>query len=50
VVEVDGRAVGNGEMGPVTRSLQAVYSAAVHNRIPAYSSWCTPVYGQSVEN
>ncbi|HEX6508720.1 MAG TPA: branched-chain amino acid transaminase [Chloroflexota bacterium] len=48
VVEVDGRVIGTGEMGPVTANLQALYGAAARSRIPAYSSWCTPVYRSPV--
>jgi branched-chain amino acid aminotransferase len=44
VARVDGRPIGSGVPGPVTTRLQALYAAAVHNRLPAYSSWCTPVY------
>jgi branched-chain amino acid aminotransferase len=44
VVEVDKRAVGTGLPGPVTTRLQAIYAAAVRDRLPAYSDWCTPVY------
>ena len=45
VARVDGRPIGSGVPGPVTTRLQALYAAAVHNRLPEYSSWCTPVYG-----
>jgi branched-chain amino acid aminotransferase len=45
VTSVDRRPVGNGRPGPVTTRLAALYAAAVRNKIPAYSSWCTPVYG-----
>lgn len=44
VVEVDGRPIASGVPGPVTTRLQSIYAAAVHNRLPAYSSWCAPVY------
>jgi branched-chain amino acid aminotransferase len=44
VVEVDGRPIASGTPGPVTTRLQGIYAAAVHNRMPAYSSWCAPVY------
>jgi branched-chain amino acid aminotransferase len=45
VVEVDGRPIASGTPGPVTTRLQSIYAAAVHNRLPAYSSWCARVYG-----
>jgi len=44
VVEVDGRAVGEGIPGPVTGRLSALYATAVRNQMPAYAQWCTPVY------
>lgn len=47
VVSVDRRQIGSGLPGPVTTRLQAVYAAAVRNRMLAYSSWCTPVYGEN---
>jgi branched-chain amino acid aminotransferase len=46
VTSVDRRPVGSGQPGPVTTRLAALYAAAVRNKIPAYSSWCSPVYGQ----
>ncbi len=45
VVSVDGRPIGAGTPGPATTRLQSVYAAAVRNRLLAYASWCTPVYG-----
>jgi branched-chain amino acid aminotransferase len=45
VVGVDRRPVGSGFPGPVTTRLQAIYAAAVRNRLLAYADWCTPVYG-----
>jgi branched-chain amino acid aminotransferase len=44
VVSIDGVAIGDGLPGPVTTRLQALYAAAVRDREPAYSSWCTAVY------
>ncbi|GAC1468032.1 MAG: branched-chain amino acid transaminase [Chloroflexota bacterium] len=44
VVSVDNRPVGTGLPGSVTTRLQTVYAQAVHNRLPPYGSWCTPVY------
>lgn len=45
VTMVDGRPIGTGLPGPVTRRLQSIYAEAVHNRLPAYADWCSPVYG-----
>lgn len=50
VVEVDGRPVGKGTAGAITGHLQSLYAAAVRSRIPAYASWCTPVYRSPVLN
>jgi branched-chain amino acid aminotransferase len=46
VTSVDHRPVGSGQPGPVTTRLAAIYGAAVRRMIPAYASWCTPVYDQ----
>jgi branched-chain amino acid aminotransferase len=48
VVEVDGRTIGSGGLGPITARLQNVYAATVHGYTAAYASWCTPVYRSSV--
>jgi branched-chain amino acid aminotransferase len=42
--EIDHRPVGDGEIGPVTRKLQALYLAVIEGRNPRYIHWCTPVY------
>jgi branched-chain amino acid aminotransferase len=47
VVEVDGRPVGTGRPGPITTRLEKTYAAAVRGKLPAYASWCTPVYGRN---
>lgn len=39
--EVDGRVIGDGTPGPVTRRLQATFFDAVHGGLPAYASWLT---------
>jgi branched-chain amino acid aminotransferase len=44
VVEIDRRPVGEGEIGEVTRQVQAAYFAAVRADNPEYSHWLTPVY------
>lgn len=43
---VDGRPIGNGTMGPITRKLMALYDDAVHGRLPQYRSWVTPTYAR----
>ena len=44
VVEIDHRAVGTGEVGPITRQLATLYFDVVRGRMPAYSDWLTPIY------
>jgi branched-chain amino acid aminotransferase len=41
VREIDGRRVGAGEVGPVTRRLQAAYFDAVKGATPRYPEWVT---------
>jgi branched-chain amino acid aminotransferase len=43
VLEVDRRAVGDGEIGPITRQLKETYFNIIYGRDPKYSYWCTPV-------
>jgi branched-chain amino acid aminotransferase len=45
VTSVDGRQVGEGKIGEVTRSIQERYLAAVHGEVDEYRHWLTPVYG-----
>ncbi len=43
VREIDGRQVGDGKPGPLTRSLQERYRDVVHGRDAAFREWVTPV-------
>jgi branched-chain amino acid aminotransferase len=43
VREVDDRRVGAGEMGPVTKELQATFFRAVRGQDQRYAEWLTPV-------
>ncbi|MDZ7372668.1 MAG: branched-chain amino acid transaminase [candidate division KSB1 bacterium] len=43
--EVDGRVIGTGEAGPVTRKLQSLFFEIVRGKRPEYRHWLTPVYG-----
>ncbi len=43
VREIDGRQVGDGKPGPLTRSLQERYRHVVHGRDAAFREWVTPV-------
>lgn len=44
ITRIDHRPVGNGEIGPVTRSLQELYTDASHGRLLDYDHWVCPVY------
>jgi branched-chain amino acid aminotransferase len=44
VTRVDHRAIGRGEMGPVTSQLRELYARVVRGRHPKYRHWLTPVY------
>lgn len=44
VIEVDGRSVGSGKVGDLTRRLQEFYFAAVRGEEKKYSDWVVPVY------
>jgi branched-chain amino acid aminotransferase len=39
--EVDGRRLGTGKPGPLTRQLQATFFAVVKGEDPRYQSWLT---------
>jgi len=43
VIEVDGRPVGNGKIGPVTEKIRDLYFDVVKGKVAKYKSWCTPV-------
>lgn len=44
VVSVDGRTVGNGGMGPVTKKLGEFYERCVRGQESKYAKWLTPAY------
>lgn len=44
ILEVDGRVIGDGRPGPLTRRLRSAYTDAVHGRSRKYQKWLTPVY------
>jgi branched-chain amino acid aminotransferase len=48
VTKVDGRKIGDGKMGEITRSIQDLYLAAVHGEVEDYWGWLTPVYGRNL--
>ena len=43
VIEIDHRAVGSGEIGPIARALRDRYFDAVRGRLPEYRHWLTPI-------
>ena len=44
IAEIDHRLVGDGEIGPISKKLQALYYDVIEGRNPKYMQWCTPVY------
>jgi branched-chain amino acid aminotransferase len=44
IVEIDHRAVGNGEVGPITKQLTKLYFDTVRGKMPSHSDWVTPIY------
>jgi branched-chain amino acid aminotransferase len=44
VVEIDGRKIGSGEAGEITKKLQKAYSGVIQGSISRYREWCTPVF------
>lgn len=43
VVEVDRRKIGDGQIGPITQKLSALFYDAIKGKNERYSHWCTPV-------
>jgi branched-chain amino acid aminotransferase len=43
ILEVDRRAVADGEVGPISKQLQTLYFDIIYGRNPKYASWCTAV-------
>ena len=46
VTAVDGRNVGDGEIGPLTTAMRELYLDVVHGKKDAYMKWLFPVYGR----
>jgi branched-chain amino acid aminotransferase len=44
VTRVDYRAIGTGQMGPVTKKLREAFFDTVRGRDEKYKHWCVPVY------
>ncbi|MBI2773109.1 MAG: branched-chain amino acid transaminase [Chloroflexi bacterium] len=49
VATIDHRTVGDGEVGPITKRLKAVYFESVRGDNERYASWVTPVYTGSAK-
>lgn len=45
IVEIEGRRIGNGKPGPLTKKIQARFEAAVRGDVAAYRSRLTPIGG-----
>jgi len=48
VVSLDRRPIGNGQIGPVTSRLQALYFDVVRGKVDKYRSWCVPAFPKPV--
>jgi len=44
IIEIDGRPIGDGSVGPVTQRMKDTYLRVVLGEIETYRHWCTPVY------
>ncbi|MDD4179820.1 MAG: branched-chain amino acid transaminase [Candidatus Margulisbacteria bacterium] len=44
IIDVDGKKIGSGQVGELTKKLQAIYFAAARGDNPKYMDWVTPVY------
>ena len=44
VTSVDGRRLGDGKVGELTRLIRDRYQSAVHGELPEYADWLTPVF------
>lgn len=44
ITEIDGRKLGTGETGAISKELQKLYFDVVRGKIAKYKKWCMPVY------
>ena len=44
IVTVDGRKLGDGNVGPISKELQKLYFDVVKGKVPKYKHWCMPIY------
>ena len=49
IIEVDGRPVGDGGIGKLTKELQRLYFEVIKGKNPKYLDWCTPAYSKAVK-
>jgi branched-chain amino acid aminotransferase len=47
---IDHRAIGTGEMGPITGKLRKLFEGVVRGRVTKYRGWCEGVYGGAARN
>jgi len=47
VIEIDGRKIGTGKAGDLTKKLQNIYSEIILGKNSRYKKWCTPVFSNS---
>jgi branched-chain amino acid aminotransferase len=50
ITSVDGREIGNGQMGSLTKKLQTIYIDIVHGKTNAYNNWLTYVNPTEASN
>jgi branched-chain amino acid aminotransferase len=46
VLEIDHRAIGSGDIGPLSTAVRDLYAEVVRGRNDAYLEWCLPVYAE----
>ena len=44
IATVDGRKLGDGNVGPISKELQKLYFDVVKGKVPKYKHWCMPIY------
>ncbi|MBC8493014.1 MAG: branched-chain amino acid transaminase [Chloroflexi bacterium] len=49
IIEIDGRPVGDGGIGKLTKELQRRYFEVLNGKNPQYLGWCTPAYAKTVK-
>jgi len=46
ITSIDSRALGDGNIGPITQKIQDIYFKIVRGNVEKYKNWCTPVYNK----